>query len=151
MPPSRWRNCWWRPQFQTSPTGCIWDSRLGSNAIVLCVEEKFNRMWQHAAQSYQNRATRGASRNSRTIGAGTYVLKASMVMTRINFIHILFTKNYDHVLGTSRSFHIQLKMCCNPLGIFWEHHCLEETTEVFQKMGLLFGVTGVYSSINTYE
>jgi hypothetical protein len=43
----------------------------------------------------------------------------SMAMTRLDFIHILLTKNYDHVLGTSRSFHIQLKMCYNPLDIFW--------------------------------
>jgi len=136
MPHSHGWSSWWRPQFQTSPTGCTWDSRLGSNAIVLCVEEKFNRMWQQATQLYQNKATRGSSRNSRTIGAGIYVLKGSMVMTRINFIHIVFTKNYDHVLGTSWSFHIQLRMCYNPFGIFWEHHCLEETTEVIQKMGI---------------
>jgi len=46
------------------------------------------------------------------------MLKANMVMTRLDFIHILFTKNYDHVFGTSRSFHIQLKMCYKPLDIF---------------------------------
>lgn len=122
MPPTQCRSCWWRPPFQTSPTGCTWDSRFGSNTIVLCVEEKFNRMWQQAAQSYQNRATRGASRKSRTIRAGVYVLKASMVMTRMNFIHILFTKNYDHVLGTSRSFHIQLKMYFLRTPLSWRSH-----------------------------
>jgi hypothetical protein len=52
------------------------------------------------------------------LGAGMYMLKVSMVMTRLDFIHILFTKNYDHVLGTSQSFHIQLKMCYNPIDFF---------------------------------
>jgi len=79
-PPSQCRSWWWRHQFQVTHTGCIWDSRLGSNAIVLCLLEKFNRMWQQATKSYQNRATRSASRNGRTMGVSMNKLNASVVM-----------------------------------------------------------------------
>jgi hypothetical protein len=117
VPPSQCRSCWWRPQFQTSPTGCTWDD--WARMPLSCVCRRNSRECDSRLHSHTKMATRGASRNGRTVGAGMCMLKTSMVMTRLHFIHTLFTKNYDHVLGTSRSFHIQLKMCYTYLLTPW--------------------------------
>ena len=34
---------------------------------------------------------------------------------QLDILYIIHTKNYDHVLGTSQSFHIQLKSVINSL------------------------------------